>query len=49
LAQGHKPGTLYMTTNIRDITVVVDASVNSKLWHLRLGPYKREMDEDTVV
>lgn len=31
LAQGYKTGTLYMTTNIRDTVVVVDASVNSKL------------------
>jgi hypothetical protein len=26
-----------MTKNIRDIAAVVDASVNSKFWHLRLG------------
>jgi hypothetical protein len=26
-----------MTTNIRDTVTVGDASVNSKLWHLRLG------------
>jgi hypothetical protein len=37
LAQRYKTCTLYMTTNIRDTTAVVDASVNSKLWHLRLG------------
>jgi hypothetical protein len=28
---------LSMTQNIRDTTAVLDASVNSKLWHLRLG------------
>jgi len=37
LAQGHKTGTLYMTKNMRDRAAVIDASVNSKLWHLRLG------------
>jgi len=37
LAQDNKTDTLYMTINIRYTTVVVDASVNSKLWHLKLG------------
>jgi hypothetical protein len=37
LALRYKTDTLYMTTNIRDIVDVVDARVNSKLWHLRLG------------
>jgi len=37
LAQGYKTGTLYMTKNIRDIAAVVDASVDSKFWHPRLG------------
>jgi hypothetical protein len=37
LAQGYKTGTHYMTTNIRYTAPVLDASVNSNLWHLRLG------------
>jgi hypothetical protein len=37
LAHGYKTSTLYMTTNIRDIVAVADASANSKLWHLKLG------------
>jgi hypothetical protein len=37
LAQDNKTCTLYMTINIRDTTAFVDASVNSKLWHLKLG------------
>jgi len=37
LAHGYKTCTLYMTTNIIDTVAIVDASVNSKLWHLRLG------------
>lgn len=37
LAQDNKTGTLYMTINFRDTTAVVDTSVNSKLWHLKLG------------
>ena len=37
MAHGHKTGTLYMTTNNRDIVAVAAMSVDSKLWHLRLG------------
>jgi hypothetical protein len=37
LAHGYKICTLCMATNIRDTVVIVDASANSKLLHLRLG------------
>jgi hypothetical protein len=36
-ACGYKTSTLYITTNIRDTVVVVDANADSKLWHLRLN------------
>ena len=32
-----KTRTLYITSNCRNTLVVVDASVNSNLWHCRLG------------
>ena len=37
VAQGRKVGTLYMTSEIRDKISVADSSVDSKLWHRRLG------------
>jgi hypothetical protein len=37
LARGYKTGTLYITTIIRETIDVTDESVDSKLWHLRLG------------
>ena len=37
VAQGRKVGTLYMTSESRDIISVADSSVDSKLWHRRLG------------
>ena len=37
VAQGKKVGTLYMTSKSRDTTSVADSSVNSKLWHRKLG------------
>ena len=35
--QGRNVGTLYMTSESRDIISVADSSVDSKLWHRRLG------------
>lgn len=37
VARGCKTDTLYMTTNTRDTVAIADASVDSNLWHLRLG------------
>lgn len=37
VASGHKTGTLYMTTNVRDTVDIAYVSVDSNLWHLRLG------------
>ena len=37
VAQGRKMGTLYMTSESRDTISVADFSVDSKLWHRKLG------------
>ena len=37
VAQDRKVGTLYMTSESRDTISVADSSVDSKLWHRRLG------------
>ena len=37
VAQGKKVGILYMTLESRDIISAADSSVDSKLWHRRLG------------
>ncbi|KAL6328733.1 hypothetical protein AAG906_003750 [Vitis piasezkii] len=37
LARGKKIGTLYMTSCPRDTIAVVDASIDTSLWHCRLG------------
>ena len=37
VAQGRKEGTLYITSESRDTISVADSSVDSKLWHRRLG------------
>ena len=37
LARGKKTGTLYMTSSPRNTIVVVDASIDTSLWHRRLG------------
>ena len=37
VAQGRKVGTLYMTSESRDTISIADSSVDSKLWHRRLG------------
>ena len=37
IARGKKTGTLYVTSNLENIVVVVDADGKSNLWHQRLG------------
>ena len=37
VARGRKVGTLYMTKESKDTISVTDSSVDSKLWHRRLG------------
>ena len=37
LARGKKPGTLYMTSSPRDTIAVAEASIDTCLWHHRLG------------
>ena len=37
LARGKKTGTLYMTSSPRDTITVADASIDTSLWHRRLG------------
>ena len=37
LARGKKTGTLYMTSSPRDTIAVVEASIDTSLWHHRLG------------
>ena len=37
LARGKKTGTLYMTSSPRDTIAVVDGSIDTSLWHRRLG------------
>ena len=37
LARGKKIGTLYMTTSPKDIIAVAKASIDTSLWHCRLG------------
>ena len=37
VAQSRKVGTLYMTSESRDTISIADSSVDSKLWHRRLG------------
>ena len=37
MAHGKKTGTLYMTSSPRNTIVVVDASIDTSLWHRRLG------------
>ena len=37
LARGKKTGTLYMTSSPRNTVAVVDASIDTSLWHRRLG------------
>ncbi|RVW77417.1 Retrovirus-related Pol polyprotein from transposon TNT 1-94 [Vitis vinifera] len=37
LARGKKTGTLYITSCLRDIIAVADASTDTSLWHRRLG------------
>ena len=37
LAREKKTGTLYMTSSPRNTIVVVDASIDTSLWHRRLG------------
>lgn len=37
VARGTKTGTLYMTSSVRDTIAMVDAKVDTNLWHRRLG------------
>ena len=37
LARGKKTGTLYMTSSSRDTIVVAEVSIDTCLWHRRLG------------
>ena len=37
LVHGKKTGTLYMTSSPRDTIAVADASIDTSLWHRRLG------------
>ena len=37
LARGKKAGTLYMTSCPRDTIAIVDASIDTSLWHHKLG------------
>ena len=37
MARGKKTGTLYMTSSPRDTITVADASIDTSLWHRRLG------------
>ena len=37
LAHGKKTSTLYMTSSLRDTIAVVEASIDTSLWHCRLG------------
>ena len=37
LAREKKTGTLYMTSSPRNTIAVVDASIDTSLWHCRLG------------
>ena len=37
LARGKKTGTLYMTLSSRHIIAVAEASINTSLWHRKLG------------
>ena len=37
MARGKKTSTLYMTSSLRDIIAVADASTDTSLWHYRLG------------
>ena len=45
LAREKKTGTLYITSCPRDTIAVADASIDTSLWHRRLG----HRDEDVVV
>ena len=37
LARGKKTDTLYMTSSPRDTIAVTEASIDTSLWHCRLG------------
>ena len=37
MARGKKTGTLYMSSSLRDTIAVAKASINTSLWHSRLG------------
>ena len=37
MARGKKIGTLYMTSSPRDTIAVVEANIDTSLWHHRLG------------
>ena len=37
MARGKKTGTLYMSSSLRDTIAVAEASINTSLWHRRLG------------
>ena len=37
MAHGKKTGTLYMTSSPRDTVAVAEASIDTSLWHHRLG------------
>lgn len=37
VARGNKTGTLYMTTNTKNVVAVVDAGIDSNLLHRKLG------------
>ena len=37
LARGKKTGTLYMTSSPRDTIAIAKASIDTSLWHYRLG------------
>ena len=37
MVRGNKMGTLYMTSNIKDMVALANAEVDTNLWHCRLG------------